>query len=202
MEIAMNRKTAIWAAAIAALACASPLRAHHSISMFEISAPIWVEGTVVRYEPKDPHMMIALEEKSEDGQVQQWTVEGPIPARLYRMALAPGFLKAGDVIDVCGFALKEKFLRPSADADDSPPRFVHGHVLVLPDGHMQSWGPYGKLDNCIRLDDQTHSWVDFLNADRLARDLWCAGQKYADAASVASKTLVDEINRSITKPCG
>ena len=46
--------------------------------------------------------MIALEEKREDGQVQQWTVEGPILARLYRMAVAPDFLKAGDVIEVCG----------------------------------------------------------------------------------------------------
>jgi hypothetical protein len=59
MEIAMKQRIATWAATITALACASPLRAHHSISMFEVSAPIWVKGTVVRYEPKDPHVMIA-----------------------------------------------------------------------------------------------------------------------------------------------
>ena len=63
----MKQRIATWAATITALACASPLRAHHSISMFEISAPVWVKGTVVRYEPKDPHVMIALEEKRETG---------------------------------------------------------------------------------------------------------------------------------------
>ena len=140
----MKQRIATWAATITALACASPLRAHHSISMFEISAPIWVKGTVVRYE-------------------------------------------AGDVIEVCGFALKEEYSRPSADTDDARPRFVHGHVLVMPDGHMQSWGPYGKLDNCIRPDDQAQSWLDFLSADPLARGLWCGIQTYV-GASIASKT--------------
>jgi hypothetical protein len=50
MEIAMKRRIATWAATITALACASPLRAHHSISMFEISAPIWVVDKVPRRE--------------------------------------------------------------------------------------------------------------------------------------------------------
>ena len=106
----------------------------------------------------------------------------------------PGF-------EVCGFALKEKYWRRAAATDGSPPRFVHGHVLLMPDGHMQSWGAYGKLDNCIRPDDRKQSWVDFLSTDPLARDLWCGSQRYTYAVSIASKTFVDAINRLMANPC-
>ena len=98
----MKRSMPAWAAAIAVLACTGPLRAHHSISAIDISTPVWVKGTVVLYEVVNPHVMIALEEKRADGQVQRWTVEGPNLGRLARYGLGADFLKAGDVIEVCG----------------------------------------------------------------------------------------------------
>ena len=76
--------------------------------MIEISTPIWVKGTVVLYEPKNPHTMIELDAKNEDGQVERWTVEGPFLGRLARYDLETDFLKAGDVIEVCGFVPRAK----------------------------------------------------------------------------------------------
>lgn len=189
--------------ALAALLCASPLRAHHSISMFDISTPIWVKGTVVNYAAANPHALIALEAPGEDGQVQRWTVEGPAANRLNRMQIGAEFLKGGEVIEVCGFAVKQEILSrpPPAGSGGFPPRFLHGHLLVMPDGRMQPWGPYGKLDNCLRTDDKRQAWVDFLNGDAVARELWCGRTRLPPATSVASADVVDAINRSLATPC-
>jgi hypothetical protein len=177
--------------------------------MFDVSTSVWVKGTVVAYEPISPHTMIALEESREDGQVQQWTIEGPIPGRLKRILRLNGLgpdvdlLKVGDVIEVCGFVPKRSIASrnsaPTADGSSQP--FIHGHVLVMPDGRMQSWGPYGKLDNCVRPDEQTQPWLDFLNSDPLARDFWCNSRGFVRVASTAPTGFVDEINGLMANPC-
>jgi len=198
------QKVATWAAAVAALALAGPLRAHHSISMFNIAAPIWVKGTVVRYEVKDPHVMLALEERKDDGGVQRWTVEGPNLGRLARMDAGKDFLKLGDVVEVCGFALKSEYVKrppPSAYPDGVPGKFLHGHVLERPDGKMRLWGPYGKLDNCIRPGDSVGTWVEFLERDPLARQAWCTDRTYASAPSVAPQALLKDIDGALAEPC-
>ena len=81
----MAHRVTAGAEAIAAIVCAWSLSAHHSISVFELSESVWVKGTVVRYEPVSPHAMFDLEERKSDGQVQRWTIEGPIPRRLQRV---------------------------------------------------------------------------------------------------------------------
>jgi hypothetical protein len=199
----MNKKMATWAVALAALACAGSLRAHHSNSMFDGSTPFWVKGTVVRYEPMQPHARITLEERKTDGQVQRWSVEGPNLDRLKRMGVDESFLKAGDVIEVCGFALKKGGLiqRSLPDFDGSVRPFIHGHVLVMPDGRMRLFGPYGKLDNCIRPRDTTQSWVAFLNTDPLARQAWCGSRRFVQIRSILPKAFVDEIDRLMANPC-
>jgi len=186
-----------WAAAIALFACTGSLRAHHSISAIDISTPIWVKGTVVLYEVVNPHVMVELEERSEDGQVQRWTVEGPNLGRLARYGLGEDFLKAGDVIEVCGFAPK-----PNEAKSWPPPRFVHGHLLVLQNGYRQWWGPYGKLDNCVRPGDQAQSWVDFLNANPAIQEHRCNTFTASfPLSALSSRALVDEINRLVANPC-
>ena len=195
------------AVALAAFALVGSVHAHHSNGMFDASTPIWVKGTVVRYEPVSPHAMIELEQKAADGRVQRWSVEGPFPGRLQRildfnkMGAEQHLVKPGDVIEVCGFDLRADLRARGVEPHDAAAKFMHAPVIVMPDGHMQSWGPYGKLDNCVRGSDRANAWRDFLNTDPLARDLWCNGRSNTKAASVAPKALVDEIDRSITNRC-
>ena len=198
-------------AATAALACVSSAEAHHSISMFDISTPVWLKGTVVRYEPGAPHAMLALEVSSDNGDVEQWVVEGPFPGRLERilavngLSTAENFFRAGDTIEVCGFFLKQQWKpeRMYAESGWSSSRFVHGQMIVMPDGRLQSWGPYGRMENCVRPQDGTGAWIDFLNADPLARDIWCQGlSAYSrQFALVPSEGFVDEVSRLIDDPC-
>jgi|SRR6185369_12718088 len=193
--------------ALSALAFVGSVEAHHSQSMFDVSAPIWVKGTVVRYEPVSPHAMIELEEKAADGRVQRWSVEGPFPGRLQRildankMGPEQHLVEMGDVIEVCGFDLREEYRARGVEPHAATTKFMHAQVIVMPDGHMQSWGPYGKLENCVRSSDGAQPWSAFLNLDMLARDLWCSGRANTKAASVAPKPLVDEIDRSLTRRC-
>lgn len=134
--------------AFAALAGADSLEAHHSSSMFDVSSSIWVKGTVVRYEPINPHSMIMLDVKNDAGQVEHWTVEGPRLGRLDQLGVDENFLTAGDVIEVCGFFYKEDVAAQGPFSKNH----VHGRVLVLSDGEKWLWGPYGNLENCLGKD--------------------------------------------------
>jgi hypothetical protein len=189
------KRIATFVAATAALACAGQLRAHHSISWIEITTPVWVKGAVVQYEPISPHAMIQLDVRAADGQVQRWTVQGPNLGRLERYHLASDFLKPGDVIEACGFV-------PKPQGESWPPaRFIHSQLLLMPDGQMQLWGPYGKLDNCVRANDSAQIWLQFLS-NPMAHDLWCSGYAAAFPLSpLASKPLVDDINGELSPPC-
>jgi len=127
----MNEKLATWVVAITALACVASARAHHSVGMFDLATPIWIKGSVVRYDPVNPHALFALDVRKDDGQVQQWTVEGPSLNGLRRRGVPVDFLKVGDVIEVCGFPFKEDVLDRVADARRVSQPFMHGHVLVI-----------------------------------------------------------------------
>jgi hypothetical protein len=211
----MKKTMAISAAALVALACAGSLRAHHSGFMYE-TTPIWVEGTVVRFEPVNPHTITTLEERTEDGQVSRWAVEGPGQSQLARMGIGMDVPKVGDIIKFCAFAYKpaaelsrmfpgvDFSVRRSSPATDGPsPQFVAGHVMVTPDGEKRLWEPHGVISECIRSsDDQRQSWLDVLNSNPRARQAWCEQRRYAYIQSTASlREFVEEINSSIDNPC-
>ena len=203
------KRIATRAAVVAALAYVGPLAAHHSISMFDVASPIWVKGTVLRYQPISPHALIELEARQRDGHVERWTIEGPFPGRLHRIMSFHGvpddapFVRAGDALEVCGFALKKQYaahrMYPNAEHADNA--FVHGHVLVMPGGQMQSWGPYGKIENCVRPSDTPASWAKFLNADPLAREFWCNTHAFTNVAAVRSQAFAEEIASAMKQPC-
>jgi uncharacterized protein DUF6152 len=190
------KQIATYVAVTAALSWAGEVRAHHAISWIDITTPVWVKGTVVEYVPGNPHAMIQVDVRGADGTVERWTVQGPAPGRLERYHLARDFVKVGDVIEACGFVPK-----PQPDKSWPPERFIHSQLLLMPDGQMQLWGPYGKLENCVRANDSPERWLQFL-ANPMARDLWCSNYAAAVPLSpLASKPLVDDLNGELTPPC-
>jgi hypothetical protein len=130
-------------------------------------------------------------------------VEGPILARLQRMNLDQDFLKPGDVVEVCGFPFRKEILSQRSTATSPGPSLpsLHAHVLVTPDGKMRPWGPYGKLENCIRATDRPQAWLDFVNRDPMAREYWCRSRTYVKVPSIAPQAFIDEIDRRMAKPC-
>ena len=185
------------------LASASALHAHHSISMFDISTSVWLEARFTGFDRVNPHTIIQLDETMADGGARHWSIEGPAAFQLDRRGVTLDSLRPGDVIEVCGFALKDEFraARSPETGRGYPPDFLHGHLLVLPGGEMRAWGSYGKMENCIRPGDSVQSWVDFVNSDARAHMLWCGSRGFSAVASTAPPGFVAEVDGRIETPC-
>jgi hypothetical protein len=211
----MRKMMAIWAGALAALACVGSARAHHSGSMY-VTTPIWVSGTVVRFEGVNPHTITTLEERSEDGQVRRWAVEGPARSQLDRLGIGMNVPQVGDIIEFCAFAYKPaaelsrmfpgvefSARRSSPDSESSPAQFVAGHVMVMSDGEKRLWEPHGLISECIlSADDDRQSWLGFVNSNPRVRRAWCDQSRYTHIQSTESlREFVKEINGLIDNPC-
>lgn len=160
----MNRRS-LRSAVLASASClfSAGSLAHHSLASFDVSAPLWIKGTVVRFERVNPHSLIFLDEMMPDGQVRRWAVDGPSTVQLERKGLDQEFLQAGEVIEICGFALKDgvALQRPLPKADGAAPsgpsltgQVINGTVLVTPDGKKRVWSDYGQLQKCVSPEDQ------------------------------------------------
>ena len=159
----MKRVTAAWIVSAAVLGWPGAPAAHHSLVQFDTTRPLWVKGTVVRFDRVNPHVRFFLDQTSEDGQTQRWAVDGPASNNVERQGIGEDFLKAGDVIEVCGFVLKEEAAsqRPLPPASSKPNvlsgRPFSGHLLVMPNGKRRYWSDYGVLDKCLNPGESTET---------------------------------------------
>lgn len=146
MEVPLN-KTMGLLAVVAVLAFAGSAPAHHSIVRFDTTKAVRVKGTVFQFHLTNPHTFIYLDETLADGRTRRWAVEGPAARQLRRQEFADDVLKPGDVIEVCGYVLREDTTWQITSADPSAPnaagRLLNAELLVMPGGQEQSWGDYG-----------------------------------------------------------
>jgi len=211
----MSKTAATLAAGLAALACAGSVRAHHTYLAYQTTA-IWIQGAVTGVELKNPHTIITLEDRNQDGQVRAWAVEGPSQTAIDRMGINEQVPKVGDIIQVCAFPYRsaEEIARDPRivwgdgsarlsppPMDGSSPQLVSGHVIVMPDGRMTLWGS-GTISACMRGSDDTRpAWVDFLNANPRAREPWCRQREGAVQSNASLRDFVEAINSSLDEPC-
>ena len=104
-------------------AAAPALLAHHSWPV-DFSKEITVKGTVTEYNWGNPHVMIGLEVKSDDGRIEKWSVGGPSPTRMTGNGWDKNSLKMGDVITGTGYRF--------ADGQ----RILRLQKIVMPDGKV------------------------------------------------------------------
>ncbi|HEY1307635.1 MAG TPA: DUF6152 family protein [Vicinamibacterales bacterium] len=78
------------------------LSAHHSwpVNMAKL---VTVKGTVVEFAWENPHPMITLEVRTDDGKVEKWTVGGPAISRMEANGWTKATVKPGDVITGMGY---------------------------------------------------------------------------------------------------
>lgn len=209
-------------AGLAALACAGSVQAHHSHLLYQ-TTPVWISGTVTRFELKNPHAITTLEGRSENGQVLVWTVEGPSQSGLDRRSANDEYLpKVGDKLDVCAYpyrpvaeiagdlrlpswrldASTHQWLE-SSTTERSSPRLILGHLLVATGGAMRVWEPYGLIGDCMRSSsDRSQSWIELLNTNQEAHEFWCEQRGRTAAQSNASlKEFIEQTNAQLDEPC-
>lgn len=82
---------------------------HHAFGAeFDPNRPLVLRGPVTKVEWVNPHAWIHLEHTNEDGEKEQWMVEGGTPNTLLRRGLSRKSLLPGTVIVVDGYQSKDR----------------------------------------------------------------------------------------------
>jgi hypothetical protein len=95
--------------------------AHHSGAMYDLSQVVTVHGTVTKYDWRNPHVYIYVEEATERGEPREWKVEGLPTTVMQRLAWNAQTLRPGDRIEVRGYATRNpesKGLNPTLIVQD------------------------------------------------------------------------------------
>jgi hypothetical protein len=114
-------KTSLATIVLALVLAAIPLSAHHSWPV-SFEKLVTVKGTVMDFTWENPHPMMTLEVKTDDGKVEKWLVGGPAINRMEANGWTKTTVKPGDVITGVGY----QFLDGQ--------KTVRLEYVVLPDG--------------------------------------------------------------------
>lgn len=103
------------------LALSAPLSAHHGASAYDNSALTTLSGTITEFQFIQPHPLIFLDVKDDNGNVTKWYVEMTAPNHLVHFGWNGHKLHAGQSIKVTGHVAKNGTkvlnLRQIFDAD-------------------------------------------------------------------------------------
>ena len=98
----MNMRLQALAMVVGALVLSASLSAHHSWPV-SYSKMVTVKGTVTALSWENPHPMISLDVRGDDGKVEKWSVGGPAITRMEASGWTRNTLKVGDVITGIGY---------------------------------------------------------------------------------------------------
>jgi hypothetical protein len=113
---------------LALISAAVPVSAHHSWPV-SYSQLVTVTGTVKEFAWGNPHPMMTLEVRTNDGKIETWLVGGPAINRMEANGWTKTTVKLGDVITGIGYQF--------ADGQ----KIVRLERAVLPDGkEMRLYG--------------------------------------------------------------
>jgi hypothetical protein len=103
----MNLKLLV---ALALLAGAIPVLAHHSFAMFDLTKDVTYEGTVVEYRWENPHTHIVVKVDpgaADSTTVGTWDIEGGATNIMGRQGWTRATFKTGDHIRVVAHPMKD-----------------------------------------------------------------------------------------------
>jgi len=85
---------------------AVPLAAHHGSAAFETGQKITLKGIVKSWTYMNPHCLLALDVKGEDGTVVPWLVETQAPGIMFPAGYRKDSFKPGDQVTVVAYPYK------------------------------------------------------------------------------------------------
>jgi hypothetical protein len=139
----MRTKHAVVVAGVCLLLTAGPAWAHHAFSSeFDVTKPLTLKGTVVKWEMINPHSWFHIEVKDPDGNVVEWMIEGGSPNSLIRQGVTKNSIQIGMLLTIEGYQAK-----------DATNKAV-GRNFVLPDGKRLFVGSQSGPDSKAAPGDQ------------------------------------------------
>lgn len=78
----------------------SPLFAHHGTAAFDNQTKVIVKGTVTEWLWSNPHCLLGLDVKGDDGKVVHWVGETQNPVSMTNVGWSKAAIKAGDEVTV------------------------------------------------------------------------------------------------------
>lgn len=92
--------------AIAVFAATGTAFAHHGAAAYDMAKAVTVKGTVSDFQFINPHVLITIDVKGDNGVVQKWEGELTSPNHLARAGWTKSTLKVGDTITLMGAGAK------------------------------------------------------------------------------------------------
>jgi len=131
----VRTKHSIVVAGVCLLLTAGSAWAHHAFSSeFDVTKPLTLKGTVVKWEMINPHSWFHIEVKDPDGSVVEWMIEGGSPNSLIRQGVTKNTIQIGMQLTIEGYQAK-----------DATNKAV-GRNFVLPDGKRLFVGSQSSPD--------------------------------------------------------
>lgn len=96
------KQTMLIALAAGLLALSGTAFAHHGAANYDMKKSVTVKGTVTEFEFKNPHTLIYVDAKGENGEIQKWQGELTSPNHLARAGWSKNTIKIGAEITLIG----------------------------------------------------------------------------------------------------
>ena len=111
-----------FAVAAGFLSVSVPVFAHHGTTVFDMSKPVAIKGSVTEWDWSNPHCLLQFDVKNENGQVVHWIAETQNPGNMVYAGWGKASFKPGDEVTVTLYPAK----------NGKP--FGRIHQVVLPSG--------------------------------------------------------------------
>ncbi len=104
----MRTKLLVLLATAGLLMAALPLAAHHSFkAQYDETMPITLQGTITKITWNNPHVLMYLNVKGDNGKTAKWELELASPNGLMSQGWKVDSLKPGDQVSVDGFRARD-----------------------------------------------------------------------------------------------
>ena len=101
-----SKVMAVFVLALVVVTFSVPLLAHHGTAAFENEKKITLKGTVAEWLWSNPHCLLQVDVKGDDGKVVRWVGETQNPVSMTNVGWSKAAIKAGDDVTVVMLPVK------------------------------------------------------------------------------------------------